>query len=228
MVRPPNCIDNLTAHDAEALYQLRSESYVREFGSEVDPSVLRWNPWDDRFVNLGLFEQSQLVSVLRIAQINEERLFQKMMLCRHQDFNLTWPITVLSRAATRKGLESRGLHSLLRFYAFQLAEAAESQWIVSSLKANSKRISQLKRVGYELIPYQKTWDSFLKNEELGYLAKFEVKLRFRRGYEILNSTTAEVQKQFPPIFKFDQLVSKMKKNSCLEINSKESSASPQG
>lgn len=210
-MRPSNCIDLINESDGDEMFYLRSRSYKKQYGADVDVSALKWNSWDERFINLGVFAESELVSLLRIAYINDHEEYKKIMLCDFDSDVMSMPLVVLSRAATSERYESQGFHSILRLQAFRLSKAARAEWIVGTFKKDSKRVPQLLEMGYELSTNPIPWGSFLKSREPTLVARLNMARHFIQAEKRLVQSTQQLQEKYPVVFDFNFLVERMHK-----------------
>ena len=204
-----NCVDLIYESDKEQLFELRASSYKRQYGQNVDVTALRWNSWDERFINLGVFEGPQLVSTLRIARVNSLEEYKKIMLCEFDPAHLEMPLVILSRAATQENRQSEGLHSLLRYYALSLTSMAGIHWVIGTFKKNSQRVSQLTEMGYELSTNPIPWQSFLKSNEPTYVASLNLQKYYPQAQTRLLTSAKDLIKKYPVQFDTEDLIERM-------------------
>ena len=205
-------IDVVGESYGDQLTALRTSSYNRHYGEDVDISALRWNPWDLRFFSLGVFENHQLVSTLRLAHIKTERDYQQMMLSKFNSDAVSLPVVILSRAATHENYESRGLHTLLRYHAFGLALASGANWVAGTFKMDAKRARQLESMGYTLEVNPVPWDDFLKSHEPTYTATINLSVHFDNARSRMLNTIAPLLETYPVLYSQDVLVKRMLKS----------------
>ena len=210
-MRPQLCVDLVQHSDRDQMYELRATAYRKQYGQDVDISVLHWNSWDERFINLGVFEDNKLISVLRIAHVKDSETYQKIMLCDFENQGMQFPVIILSRASTHESYLSKGYHSLLRYHAFNLASKAHVNWVVGTLKQDSERLNQMADMGYELSINPEPWGSFLKSHEPTYVAKLNISKFHDRAITRLKPAIESILSEYPAIYDDCLLVERMKR-----------------
>lgn len=203
------CVDLVYEFDKEKLFNLRSYAYKKQYGPDVDVSALHWNSWDDRFINLGVFDGENLISLLRVAHIKDVLEYEKIMLFDFDSTALTLPVVILSRAATAEGWISSGLHSLLRLHALRIAKASGAKWVTGTFKKDTQRLQQLKDMGYEISENPVPWQSFLKSHESTLVATLNLDTHYDRAESRLIKKVSTLELDFPAVFNFDELVKRM-------------------
>lgn len=203
-------IDVITEQFKDQLFQLRSHAYKNHYGNNVDVSALRWNSWDDRFISLGVFEKGKLVSALRIAVVGNVEDYIKIMCTEFDSLVMDLPVAILSRAATHKNFENKGLHSLLRLHALRLIKRAEINWVAGTFKKNARRIKQLTEMGYIFEINSVPWDNFLRSHEPTFIAKLDLKTHFDKAEMRLLEKTLPIFENFPKAYDFETLVVRIK------------------
>lgn len=207
----PSCyVDVVSELHQSELTALRCASYQKYYGEDVDLSALRWNPWDLRFFSLGVFDNGRLISILRLAHIKTAQEFQQMMLSDFDSSILSLPVVILSRAATHEDFESRGFHTLLRYYAFDLAFASGANWIAGTFKMDSIRTQQLSSMGYELTVNPIPWNDFLKSHDPTYMATINLPLHFERARLRMRKSIESLLNAYPPIYSRTVLLERMR------------------
>lgn len=200
-------VDLVLVEQKNELFQLRSESYQRQYGESVDVSVLKWNSWDQRFLNLGVFDQDRLISCLRISHIKSKEEYKKMMLIEAGEQEV--PLVILNRAATHKDHESQGLHSLLRWHALRLAHLSGLRWVMGTFTKDSKRILQLRKLGYEFSTNPVPWGDFLKSQEETWVAKLDLKSHFEQAEKSLRDKVKDLNAKYPAGYNQSELLLRM-------------------
>jgi hypothetical protein len=208
--RRKNCIDLLVPSDKEIVDHVRSMAYEKYYGSKVDTSGLKWNNWDKRFVNLGLFRQGQLVSCLRVALINDPIEYKKLMAHDFDSNIFEMPVSVLCRAATFPGFESMGFHSLLRYYAVILSKEAGAYHIAGTFQKNSSRVKQLSEMGYEFYSNENNWRDFLKNDHPVLIAKLNLLENFEKAIQRINDSILDIKNEYKAIFDIEKIIQHLK------------------
>jgi hypothetical protein len=206
-----NCVDLIYESDKEALFELRAQAYKKNYNENVDLSALKWSPWDQRFINLGVFENNSLVSLLRIAHVKELTDYKKIMLCELDSAKIELPVVILSRAATHDGKESQGLHSLLRLHALRLAKLSGVKWVTGTFQKDAKRIAQLESMGYELTTNPTAWSSFLKSNGPTYIATLNLETSFAKAENRLLMTAESLIEKYPARYENSVLIERMRR-----------------
>lgn len=192
----------LSADQSDLIYELRKEAYLREYGEQARIEALRPTEFESEFQNLGAFKSGQLVSVLRISLVNNQEYYYRIMLAEFEPEELTLPLVILGRAATRQGYEARGLHTLLRYHAFHWAKRSGVKWIVGTFKSDTKRMTQLAKMGYQFSLNPKKWDGVLNAERPAIVARVDIGKNFDRAKSVMQSTYERLNSEFPVLSEY--------------------------
>ncbi len=194
-------------HDGhDVLYRLRREAYQNEYQDQVNVDGLRPTDFEARFLNLGIYDRGQLVSVLRIAPVDNVEDYRRIMLIDFEPEHLSLPLVILGRAATKPGFESQGLHTLLRFHAFHLAKCLGVKWIVGTFKADAKRMVQLGRMGYQFSINENRWDKVVKVDEPTIVARMDIHHHFDRAVSVMKGAADRLSFKFPLMRPYEDIL----------------------
>lgn len=208
-MRDKNCVDLLNANDQEEFFELRSSTYKSQYGSNVDVNALKWNHWDERFANLGVFHNGKLVSLLRVVFIDDPEEYKKILLYDFNSSDLVMPVAILNRAATHADHATKGFHSLLRLHALRLLKQMNVEWVLGTLLKDSRRVTQMKEMGYEFQENPVPWNGFLKSSSPPLVARLNLEHNYERAEKRLLLSAEPLLNIYPARYNAVEILSRL-------------------
>jgi hypothetical protein len=90
--------------------------------------------------------------------IDDRFVLEKKLECTWNfDLNLTFPILLLSRAATLRSHQSHGLNFILRYWFLKLAQHHQIPFVIGTFVDGSPRQSTLLKLGYQFFENTLGW-----------------------------------------------------------------------
>lgn len=135
--------------EAEAINRLRTAEYAKAGGFRVDPKVIEWNASDDESFILVVREGERILATMRAELADNVAIVERKLECPWSFGELGFPVLLLSKAATDSSVRRRGLNTVLRYWAFRLAQHWGVSHVVGTFVAGSPRINAMRDMGYE-------------------------------------------------------------------------------
>ncbi|MBI3505888.1 MAG: SidA/IucD/PvdA family monooxygenase [Proteobacteria bacterium] len=154
-----------TPSDVEEINRIRMEEYGKAKGFSVKPAGILWNRSDDQSTVLALKERGELIATMRLELVEEIGVVERKMECKWVFEPVRFPVMILSKAATRSGLQGRGLNAVLRYHALKIAAGWGARQMLGTFIAGSPRENSMRAMGYR----------FFRNEEGWFKADYQAK-----------------------------------------------------
>jgi hypothetical protein len=139
--------------------QLRLQSYATADGFLTKPESLLWREADDSSIILGILENGELISTMRLEFVSSVELLSKKLEMDVSHLPIHLPAMLLSRAATSRRWAGKGLNATLRYFALEIAERAGVTDVVGTFVKGSPREKTLQKMGYQFYDNPEGWTS---------------------------------------------------------------------
>ncbi len=144
-------------NEAAEINRLRIAEYAKAGGFYVDPKVIEWNASDDESFILAIKEGGRILATMRAELADNVSIVEKKLECPWNFGELGFPVLLLSKAATDSSIRRRGLNTVLRYWAFRLAEHWKVSHVVGTFVEGSPRINAMREMGYEFHRNELGW-----------------------------------------------------------------------
>ena len=145
--------------DKEQISKLREDEYARASGFKVNPEAVRWNRSDDQCAILAVWDGSEVISTMRIELVDNQTMLETKLECPWEFGEISYPVMLLSKAATRLSHQGRGLNAAMRYHSLLLAKRWGVQYLVGTFVDGSPRRNTMARMGYQFFINKKGWFS---------------------------------------------------------------------
>ncbi len=161
--------------DKEQFEQLLKQSFGHAVGFSAHPNSLLWPVGtDERFPQLGLFHDGQLISTTRLEWVHTlERLNFKLH-ANYQLPNPSFPVACTSKAATRTNLKGQGLNSILRYFCIQQSLVWKVPYLISTMVEGSPRIFSMREMGYDFELNPIRWTGAYSSDKQAFIASLDL------------------------------------------------------
>lgn len=137
---------------------LRMQEYAQAKGYTVDLETLRWNISDSESFVMVAKDGDSIISTMRGEVITDPLVLEKKLECQWNfETPLQLPVLLLSRAATLKSHQSKGLNLVLRYWFLKFAEYYKIPMLVGTFVSNSPRQNTLLSMGYHFHENKLGW-----------------------------------------------------------------------
>lgn len=150
-------IRHCTKQDAAEIFQLRTHCYQKAVEFQlVEPQALDWCDTDEGAV-IGAWDNAALISTLKGTVITTAESARRIGEIGWTGTRWDFPTLLLGKAATRQGLQTKGLHSVLRLLFLEAAAALELSSVSGIVFEHAPRVRLMQELGYELAPVSEFW-----------------------------------------------------------------------
>lgn len=158
-------IRTLEQSDQNAIVELRKKVFAIKYGSSVDLKGLEWNRTDQFGTHIGAYQDSELISVIRLSYIDSNEHFERLLQFPATDPFASAPSFCLARAATAQNAGGQSLNLALRLEAYRqvLLNPRNASYIFGTTLFNAHRIQLLKDIGYEVFTHTTPWQGYLNS-----------------------------------------------------------------
>ncbi len=137
---------------------LRQSEYSKAKGFVVDPAALQWKASDDESYVMAAMSGAKLISTMRGEVIRDASLLERKLECSWQfPLHLSWPVLLLSRAATLSTHREQGLNLTMRYWFLKFARNHKIPFVVGTFISGSPRARTLLEMGYEFFENTQGW-----------------------------------------------------------------------
>jgi hypothetical protein len=183
---------------AEAINRLRTAEYAKAGGFRVDPKVIEWNPSDDESFILVVREGEKILATMRAELADNVEIVEKKLECPWAFGDLGFPVLLLSKAATDSTIRGKGLNTVLRYWAFRLAEHWKVSHVVGTFVEGSPRINAMREMGYEFHRNELGWFRLdYQSERPVLVAKLDFRSHGKAAIEAARRIAGDPEKDYP-------------------------------
>ncbi len=183
---------------AEAINRLRTVEYGRAGGFRVDPKVIEWNASDDESFILVVREGEQILATMRAELADNIDIVEKKLECPWSFGELDFPVLLLSKAATDSTIRRKGLNTVLRYWAFRLAQHWHVSHVVGTFVEGSPRINAMGEMGYEFFKNELGWFRLdYQSERPVLVAKLDFRRQAAVAIEASRRIVGDPEKDYP-------------------------------
>ncbi len=150
----------------EQIVGLRKKCYLEKYQNSVNLDGLHWNREDSQAYHFAVFQYDQMISCLRLTEVKSKEQFESTLeFPGNHEFAFT-PCFSLARAATRFEFRTQSINMALRAFVYGFIKehfSKQQTYIYGTALADSKRLSFLQELGYEILIHQRPWARFLSS-----------------------------------------------------------------
>jgi hypothetical protein len=181
---------------------LRSEAYARDGSMKALSVSTNWNLADDHYLNLGAYNHSQLISVMRLEwAFTKEGLHERLQFAVDTS-RVKFPVAVLGKAGTIASASSQGLNTLLRYHLLQVVYAWNFSALYGTMIEGSPRVGSMEEMGYEFTTNVAGWKGLINSTRPALVGRLDAS-KFKSALAWMKSklgdtlTAFEVQYDIP-------------------------------
>jgi hypothetical protein len=169
------------------------------------PEAARWYPFMSQSPALGVFHDEDLVSVMRLEWLRDERELNAQLNSQIEIPNIEFPVAHLAKGATLPQFEKMGFNSLLRYHCLLICLHRSIKYLLGTMIKGSPRVQTMQKMGYKFIENPTPWRGYYESDQLALIGILDLARDGQMALQFLQQTIPKLIEDYKPEFRLEGL-----------------------